>query len=239
MWVMARGVWEMPGPACPSTDPARTRTSAPPSSEVSMVRSWPCRSWYCGAMRFFARGRLIHSCRPWNRPPDSTSAAGGVSMCRRPSPAVMYWVPPSSMVPPPPCESWWMNCPSMRYVNVSKPRCGCQGVPFGSPAAYSTSPIWSMWMNGSRTSIGTPAKARCTGNPSPSNPVGAVVTDVTDRAVDSAIGVRRGRVRVSAVTAGMGSSSGVSTLPFNYLPRQPIPGRRRCDRQSSAERAAM
>ena len=84
-----------------------------------------------------------------------------------------------------------------------------------------------------------PAKARCTGNPSPSNPVGAVVTDVTDRAVDSAIGVRRGRVRVSAVTAGMGSSSGSSTLSFNYRPRQPIPGRRRGDRQSSAERAAM
>ena len=74
-----------------------------------------------------------------------------------------------------------MNWPSIRYVNVSKPRCGCHGVPFGSPAAYSTSPIWSMWMNGSSTSSGTPANARWTGKPSPSKPVGAVVTEVTGR----------------------------------------------------------
>ena len=58
MWVMASGVWEMPGPACPSTDPASTRTSAPPSSEVSMVRSWPWRSWYCGAMSLLRPGQV-------------------------------------------------------------------------------------------------------------------------------------------------------------------------------------
>ncbi|CAM5341908.1 hypothetical protein SMICM304S_02206 [Streptomyces microflavus] len=71
-------------------------------------------------------------------------------MCSSPDPAVIHWVSPFSMVPPPPLESWWMKVPSIRYVTVSKPRCGCQGVPFGSPAAYSTSPIWSIMMNGSR-----------------------------------------------------------------------------------------
>ena len=36
-----------------------------------------------------------------------------------------------------------------------------------------------MWMKGSRSRLDTPAKARRTGNPSPSKPLGAVVTDFT------------------------------------------------------------
>ena len=36
-----------------------------------------------------------------------------------------------------------------------------------------------MWMNGSWSAAATPAHARCTGKPSPSNPVGAVVTERT------------------------------------------------------------
>ena len=83
-------------------------------------------------------------------------------------PAVIHWVSPSVIRPPPPCESWWSKIPSMMYVTVSKPRCGCQSVPFGSPGAYSTSPIWSMCTNGSRSRRSTPANARRTGNPSPS-----------------------------------------------------------------------
>ncbi len=72
-------------------------------------------------------------------------------MCRIPAPAVIHWVSPLLITPPPPFESLCSKVPSIMYVTVSKPRCGCQGVPFGSPGAYSTSPIWSMWMNGSRS----------------------------------------------------------------------------------------
>src|SRR5215471_21756885 len=63
-----------------------------------------------------------------------------------------------------------------------------------------------MWMNGSSRARSTPAKARRTGKPSPSNPDGAVVTDATGRsatAVASGSGTR-GRTRMSStVTAGM------------------------------------
>ena len=72
-------------------------------------------------------------------------------MCRIPAPAVIHWVSPLVMTPPPPFESACSKTPSIMYVTVSKPRCGCHGVPFGSPGAYSTSPIWSRWMNGSRS----------------------------------------------------------------------------------------
>ena len=34
---------------------------------------------------------------------------------------------------PPPLESWCRNVQSMMYVTVSNPRCGCHGVPLGSP----------------------------------------------------------------------------------------------------------
>src|SRR5262245_35789845 len=94
----------------------------------------------------------------------------------------------------------------MMYVTVSKPRCGCHGVPFGSPGAYSTSPIWSMWMNGSSSRRSTPAKARRTGNPSPSNPLGADVTERTGRSVTTAGSgtSTRGRTVTSlTVTAGI------------------------------------
>src|SRR4051812_31759875 len=97
----------------------------------------------------------------------------------------------------------------MMYVTVSKPRCGCHEVPLGSPGAYSTSPIWSMWMNGSRSRRSTPAKARRTGKPSPSKPDGAVVTERTRRRTVPGAGTgTRGRVVVSStVTAGMPASS--------------------------------
>ena len=58
-------------------------------------------------------GTFIHSCRPWKRPPDTTSDSGGVSMCSRPLPAVIHCVSPLLIVPPPPWVSWWMNVPSM------------------------------------------------------------------------------------------------------------------------------
>src|SRR4051812_3502276 len=96
----------------------------------------------------------------------------------------------------------------MMYVTVSKPRCGCHEVPLGSPGAYSTSPIWSMWMNGSRSRRSTPANARRTGKPSPSTPDGAVVTERTRRrTVPGAGRGTRGRTVVSStVTAGMPAS---------------------------------
>jgi hypothetical protein len=141
-------------------------------------------------------GRFTHSWMPRNRPPLSTSSAGGVSMCRMPAPAVVHWVAPSAIRPPPPCESWWAKRPSSMWVTVSKPRCGCQSVPRGSPGWYSTSPIWSMWTNRPRSAALTPANTRTTGKPSPSNPRGPVVTERTGRSVSDGIGaVRRGQVR--------------------------------------------
>src|SRR6266487_1124710 len=63
-----------------------------------------------------------------------------------------------------------------------------------------------MWMNGSSRARSTPAKARRTGKPSPSNPDGAVVTGATGRSA-ATVGsgsVTRGRTRMSStVTAGM------------------------------------
>src|SRR5688500_11354777 len=61
-------------------------------------------------------------------------------------------------------------------------------------------------MNGSSSDIGTPANARRTGKPSPSNPLGAVMMRLTLRkaAPAGAILGRRGRTRTSStVTAGM------------------------------------
>src|SRR3954453_14123364 len=189
--------------------PAMTLSSAPPSGLASRTDSRARRSWYRGSAHFRARGWFTHSCRPWKSPPDTTSASGGFSMCRTPPPAVIHWVSPLLIVPPPPWESACSKVPSMMYVTVSKPRCGCQDVPLGSPGAYSTSPIWSMWMNGSRSRRSTPAKARRTGKPSPSKPDGAVVTERTRRRTVPGAGTgTRGRVVVSStVTAGMPASS--------------------------------
>src|ERR1700736_5870645 len=96
------------------------------------------------------------------------------------------------------------------YVTVSKPRCGCHGVPFGSPGAYSTSPIWSMCTNGSSRRGSAPANARRTGKPSPSRPCGAVVMLTTGRgcvAVGSGNGICGSLVMSSTVTAGMRCAS--------------------------------
>ncbi|CAM5743374.1 hypothetical protein SALBM311S_01161 [Streptomyces alboniger] len=42
-----------------------------------------------------------------------TRDSGGASMCSRPEPAVIHWVSPLVMVPPPPWLSWWSKMPSM------------------------------------------------------------------------------------------------------------------------------
>src|ERR1700722_2141066 len=133
------------------------------------------------------------------------SCSVGRSMCRMPEPAVIHWVEPLAIRPPPPMESWCWNVPSIMYFTVSKPRWGCHGVPLGSPGAYSTSPIWSMWTNGSRSARLTPAKARRTGKPSPSRPRGAFVTDRTWRSATlsrSSAGTAGSVVRSATVTAG-------------------------------------
>ncbi len=64
-------------------------------------------------------------------------------------------------------------------------------------------------MNGSRSVRLTPAKARRTGNPSPSSPAGAVVTDLTGRsrpATGSGGGTRGSANTFSTVTAGIVAS---------------------------------
>src|SRR5438270_13837221 len=65
-------------------------------------------------------------------------------------------------------------------------------------------------MNGSSSSIDTPANARRTGKPSPSNPRGAVVTELTGRTTVrlGSRAVMRGSASVLAVTAGI--SKGVT-----------------------------
>src|SRR4051812_27160371 len=62
-------------------------------------------------------------------------------------------------------------------------------------------------MNGSRSARSTPAKARRTGKPSPSNPRGADVTPRTGRwraSVGSGSAIRGRTVMSSTTTAGMG-----------------------------------
>src|SRR6195952_1089597 len=63
-------------------------------------------------------------------------------------------------------------------------------------------------MNGSSSFVGTPANARRTGKPSPSKPLGAVVSRRTGRktVVAGSSSGSRGRTRMSStVIAGMGS----------------------------------
>ena len=109
------GVWRgSPGRSDgPSTSPAMTRTSAPPSSDDSSFTWLPSMAWYFGVANLSLLGRFTHSWMPWNTPPLSTSSAGGVSMCRMPEPAVIHCVAPSVISPPPPCESWWAKRPSI------------------------------------------------------------------------------------------------------------------------------
>jgi hypothetical protein len=90
-----------------------TRTSEPASALASRATSRERMSWYFGAFILAERGRFTHSWMPWKRPPLITSDSGGASMCSRPLPAVIHWVSPLVMVPPPPWESWWSKVPSM------------------------------------------------------------------------------------------------------------------------------
>ena len=59
-----------------------------------------------------------------------------------------------------------------------------------------------MWMNGSRSAEWTPANARRTGKPSPSTPLGAVVTDRTGRSVAATL--RSGDLRKGERVCGDG-----------------------------------
>src|SRR5258708_27213239 len=79
-----------------------------------------------------------------------------------------------------------------------------------------------MCTKGSSRLMSTPAKARRTGNPSPSKPDGAVVTESTGRSTVVAGSGRgmRGRVSgLSTVTAGMGNLL-PGTIPASAI-RQP------------------
>lgn len=93
-----------------------TGDDAQQRAAVGEVSSWtlPLRmSWYLGAIILSRAGRFTHSWSPWKRPPDITSCSGGASMCSSPEPAVIHWVSPLVMVPPPPWLSWWSKIPSM------------------------------------------------------------------------------------------------------------------------------
>src|SRR4029079_7768233 len=104
-----------------------------------------------------------------------------------------------------------------------------------------------MWTNGSRSRIPTPAKARVTGKPSPSNPLEPVVTDRTGRSVSPSVaGFRRGNVTGSAVTAGISASKmlhlqrhgGVTPGRAGEFPTPHLPAWRR-DGRGSKQRSIV
>ena len=86
-----------------------TRTSAPPSRDETSATSLRPEVLVARRGPLLAAGRLTHSWNPWNRPPLTTSASGGFSMWRIPAPAVIHWVSPLVMTPPPPFESLCSN----------------------------------------------------------------------------------------------------------------------------------
>src|SRR5665647_230988 len=82
-----------------------------------------------------------------------------------------------------------------------------------------------MCTNGSRSDMLTPANARRTGNPSPSKPLGAVVTDAKGRSVitvDSGSLTRGRAATLSTVTAGMEVSYHVQGIDGRVRPRLPL-----------------
>src|SRR5688572_19022253 len=78
-----------------------------------------------------------------------------------------------------------------------------------------------MCTKGSRSARDTPAKARRTGKPSPSNPRGAVVTEVARRSwvVAGSGSGTRGRTRTSStVMAGMSAPTSLRSQLFRQRP---------------------
>ena len=62
-------------------------------------------------------------------------------MWRMPAPAVIHWVAPLVIRPPPPVEFLVLECPVDHVGDGLETAVGMPGVPLGSPGAYSTSPI--------------------------------------------------------------------------------------------------
>src|SRR2546426_9869247 len=92
----------------------------------------------------------------------------------------------------------------MRYVTVSKPRCGWSGAPSALPGAYTTGPIWSIIRNGSvRVWSIAPGNGRRTGKPAPSNEAIARPTSSTGRGVPLASATTGNDFGSTGVTAGM------------------------------------
>src|SRR5215207_6896924 len=77
-----------------------------------------------------------------------------------------------------------------------------------------------MWMKGSSSACDSPAKARRTGKPSPSNPAGAVVTDRTGRSTEL----------LGSGSATAGSARGFSTVMAGMAPPTT------CERKYSVKR---
>ena len=70
-------------------------------------------------------------------------------------------------------------------------------------------------MNGSKSALGMPANARRTGKPSPSYACGAFVIIFTERGCAPGATKTLGKVKVSAVTAGIAASSGLVECSTN------------------------
>ena len=118
-------------------------------------------------------------------------------MCKIPPPAVIHCVAPSVIRPPPPWESWWAKVPSIMYVDrleaaMRVPRCSLRLAGRVVHLAHLVHVHEGVEVTKLR-----PANARRTGKPSPSNPLGAVVTDLTGRSTEWSA-VERRDLRVAA-----------------------------------------
>ena len=129
------GVVVMPGgPLIPPISPAITRIRCPGvgrrgqadlAGTQVLVPGWPTS----------ACGQVHPQLDPVEQTPDATRSSGGRSMCSNPEPAVIHWVSPLVINPPPPWESACSERPVDDTGHGLESAVGCHGVPLGSPAA--------------------------------------------------------------------------------------------------------
>ena len=160
---------------------------------------------------------------PWNRPPLATRSSGGRSMCRIPAPAVIHWVAPLVIRPPPPMESWCWKGPVESCRSPSRTLgAGAMGCPWAHRGRTRPRPSGPCARRGPSPRRVPQRRPGEPGSPPPSSPWGAVVTWATGRkvaTVGSGVAIF-GSVRgLSTVTAGM------SFPPSRGPPQLEVPDR--------------
>jgi len=122
-------------------------------------------------------------------------------MCRIPPPAVIHWVSPLVIRPPPPLESWWRNTPSMMYVTVLEPAVRVPGRALGLPRrVLHLAHLVHVDERVQLPQVHAGERPADPGNPHPRTRTGAVVTDTTGRsaAVAASGSGTRGSTRMSS-----------------------------------------